>query len=255
MAYWLVKVVLTPLLRLMWRIDVRGRSRVPAHGPAILASNHQSFIDSIFIPLMVSRRVTFLAKAEYFERRRTAWFFTAVGQIPIRRGGGSVAERALKSAGEVLDAGRVLGIYPEGTRSPDGRIYKGRTGVARMALRSGVPVVPVAVAGTREIQPIGCLWPHPFRRASISFGEPLAWPGLIGAQDDPAVLRQVTDEIMAAIAGLAGQEVQPDYVKRDCHWTPAGRDAAIAEIEPDPPTDGVVATSDARPVAGPLPPV
>jgi 1-acyl-sn-glycerol-3-phosphate acyltransferase len=257
MAYWLVKVVLTPLLRLVWRIDVRGRDGVPAHGPVILASNHQSFIDSIFIPLTVSRRVTFLAKAEYFEAWRTAWFFRAVGQIPIRRGGGSVSNRALESARGVLDSGGVLGVYPEGTRSPDGRIYKGRTGVARMALRCGVPVVPVAVAGTREIQPIGCVRPRPFRRASVSFGEALSWPGLIGAHDDPEALRRVTDEIMAAIAGLAGQVVQPDYVKkgRDLAPSEAGREGAAVVVDPEPPTADMAARDDVVPVAGRIPSV
>jgi 1-acyl-sn-glycerol-3-phosphate acyltransferase len=240
MAYWLVKAVLTPLLRLIWRIDVRERNHVPTDGAAILASNHQSFIDSIFIPLVVPRRVTFLAKAEYFETWRTAWFFRAVGQIPIRRGGGSASERALASARDVLESGGLLGVYPEGTRSPDGRIYRGRTGVARMALRCDVPVVPVAVSGTREIQPIGCMRPAPFRRASVTFGAPLSWPELHGAQDDPDVLRRVTDEIMAAIADLAGQAVQPDYVKKDrapaepAVGGPGAGDGVTVVIDPEP---------------------
>jgi 1-acyl-sn-glycerol-3-phosphate acyltransferase len=256
MAYWLVKVVLTPLLRLVWRIDVRGRDRVPARGAAILASNHQSFIDSILIPLVVRRRVTFLAKAEYFETWRTAWFFKAVGQIPIRRGGGSVSERALVSAREVLEAGGLLGVYPEGTRSTDGRIYRGRTGVARMALRCGVPVVPVAVGGTREIQPIGCMRPKLFRSASVSFGTPLSWPEWRGAQDDPEVLRRVTDEIMSAIADLAGQTVQAYYVKdrtipADATAEVAGaRDGVTVVLDPEPTTRG-----DAVPAAGRIPSV
>jgi 1-acyl-sn-glycerol-3-phosphate acyltransferase len=260
MAYWFVKVVLTPLLRLIWRIDTRDRDRVPARGAAILASNHQSFIDSILIPLVIRRRVTFLAKAEYFETWKTAWFFKAVGQIPIRRGGGSASERALVCAREVLEAGGLLGVYPEGTRSTDGRIYRGRTGVARMALRCGVPVVPVAVAGTREIQPIGCMRPKLFRSASIRFGVPMSWPELRGAQDDPEVLRRVTDEIMAAIAGLAGQTVQPDYVKKDrlpVPGRPGGPDRGDeVSVGPEPaPAAGPVSRDDVVPAVGRIPSV
>jgi 1-acyl-sn-glycerol-3-phosphate acyltransferase len=261
MAYWLVKVVLTPLLRLIWRIDTRDRDRVPARGAAILASNHQSFIDSILIPLVIRRRVTFLAKAEYFETWKTAWFFKAVGQIPIRRGGGSVSEQALVCAREVLDAGGLLGVYPEGTRSTDGRIYRGRTGVARMALRCGVPVVPVAVAGTRQIQPIGCMRPKLFRSASVSFGAPLSWPELRGAHDDPEVLRRVTDEIMAAIAGLAGQPVQPYHVQKDRgsaagapSGTSEGDDGVILVIGPEPSAEPA-GRAGAVPAAGRIPSV
>src|SRR5215472_10731462 len=148
MAYWVLKILLTPVLRLVFRVRSEGTQNVPRRGPVILASNHQSFIDSIFLPLAVHRRVTFVAKAEYFESWKTAWFFRAVGMIPLKRDGGSASERALAAAKDVLIAGGVLGIYPEGTRSPDGRLYKGHTGVARLAVQCGVPVVPVAQIGT-----------------------------------------------------------------------------------------------------------
>src|SRR6201993_118954 len=154
MAYWALKIVLTPILRLIYRVRIEGRENVPASGPVILASNHQSFIDSIFLPLVVRRRVTFVAKAEYFESWKTAWFFRAVGMIPLKRGGGSASERALAAAREVLDNGGVLGIYPEGTRSPDGRLYKGHTGAARLAKDCHAPIIPVAQLGTDEVQPI-----------------------------------------------------------------------------------------------------
>src|ERR1700716_325322 len=149
MTYWLFKAVLTPVLRFFYRVRVEGLEHVPAKGPVIMASNHVSFSDSIFLPLVLRRRVTFVAKAEYFEDPKTAWFFRAMGQIPIKREGGSASQRALEAAREVLDAGDLFGIYPEGTRSPDGRLYKGHTGIARLALQSHVPVIAVAMIGTR----------------------------------------------------------------------------------------------------------
>src|SRR5258708_4538852 len=155
MAYWLTKVILTPILRFFFRIRVEGLDRVPADGAAILASNHMSFSDSIFLPLVLKRRLTFVAKAEYFEDPKTAWFFRAVGQIPIKREGGSASERALASAREVLDGGGLFGIYPEGTRSPDGRLHQGHTGVPRLAVQCNGAVVAVAVVGRREAHPIG----------------------------------------------------------------------------------------------------
>src|ERR1700736_3088931 len=127
MAYWVLKIILTPLLRVLFRVRSEGTHHVPRKGAVILASNHQSFIDSVFLPLMVRRRVTYVAKAEYFESWKTAWFFRAVGMIPLKRGDGSASTRALEAAREVLDSGGVIGIYPEGTRSPDGRLYKGHT--------------------------------------------------------------------------------------------------------------------------------
>jgi 1-acyl-sn-glycerol-3-phosphate acyltransferase len=214
MGYWLVKLVLTPLLRLGFRVRCERRDVVPRRGPVILASNHRSFIDSLFLPLTVRRRVTFVAKAEYFESWKTAWFFRAVGMIPLKREGGSASERALAAAREVLQGGGVLGIYPEGTRSPDGRLYRGHTGVARLSIQCGAPVVPVAQLGTSEIQPIGAMWPRLFRPVTVRMGTPLRWEGAT-ASADPEVYRRFTDEIMGAIQRLSGQEQASGYATRD----------------------------------------
>jgi 1-acyl-sn-glycerol-3-phosphate acyltransferase len=236
MAYWVVKIVLTPLLRILYRVKVTGRENVPRRGPVILASNHQSFIDSIFLPLSVRRRVTFVAKAEYFESWKTAWFFRAVGMIPIKRDGGSASERALLAARDVLMSGGVLGIYPEGTRTPDGRLYKGHTGVARLAMQCGAAVVPVAQFGTSEVQPIGAMMPKFFKRVEIRMGPALHFEAP-AADDGPrpglGEHRRVTDEIMRAIASLSGQEVVDAYANRDRGLLSApGSDA-----EPTPPEE------------------
>jgi len=212
MAYWVLKIILTPVFRVFFRVRTEGTHLVPRKGPVILASNHQSFIDSLFLPLVVRRRVTFVAKAEYFESWKTAWFFRSVGMIPLKRGGGPASARALAAAKEVLDGGGVLGIYPEGTRSLDGRLYKGHTGVARLSMQCNAPVVPVAQFGTAEVQPIGAMWPKFFRRIKVRMGPPLRWQA---ASEDSGALRQFTDEIMAAIAVLSGQELVPNYAKRD----------------------------------------
>lgn len=173
MAYWILKALLSPVFFLLWRVRVEGRQWVPTRGPAVLAANHQSFSDSLFLPLVLRRRVTYVAKAEYFESWKTAWFFRAAGQIPIRREGGSVSQRALDTASEVLRAGRLLGIYPEGTRSPDERLHRGHTGAARVARNCGVPIVPVGIVGTREVQPPGSMFFRPFRTVTVRFGRPL----------------------------------------------------------------------------------
>jgi 1-acyl-sn-glycerol-3-phosphate acyltransferase len=213
-TYWVVKAILTPLLYGLFKVKPEGRADVPAQGPAILASNHLSFSDSIFLPLVLKRRITFVAKAEYFDDPKTAWFFRAVGQIPIRRGGGSASQRALDSAMEVLKGGGLFGIYPEGTRSPDGRLYKGHTGVARLALNSGAPVIAVAMVGTREAQPIGQVKPNFFSPIGIKFSKPMRFDKYADRADDPRVLRQITDEIMFELRALSGQEYVDRYAKR-----------------------------------------
>src|SRR5499427_2246260 len=214
MAYWVLKILLTPVLRLVFRIRSEGTRHVPRRGPAILASNHRSFIDSVFLPLVVHRRVTFVARAEYFESWKTAWFFRAVGMIPLKRGDGSASERALAAAREVLDKGGVLGIYPEGTRSPDGRLYRGHTGVARLALESGAPVIPMAMVGTFELMPSGRLWPRLRFRPGVRFGKPLDFSRYAGLKSDLLVLRAVTDEIMYALMELSGQEYVDEYAQQ-----------------------------------------
>ena len=191
----------------MFLIRTEGREHLPATGPVILASNHLSFIDSVVIRLAAPRRVTFLTKAEYFTGRGlrgtlVRWFFTAAGSVPVRRGSHRAAQASLETAREVLDRGNVFGIYPEGTRSLDGRLYRGRTGVGWLALTTGAPVVPVALDGTERLQPVGKRLPRP-HRVTVRFGQPLTFTG------DPksaAGRRAVTDEVMRAIAELSGQE-------------------------------------------------
>jgi 1-acyl-sn-glycerol-3-phosphate acyltransferase len=214
MSYWLFKAILTPILRFFYRVRVEGLEHVPDEGPVILASNHLSVCDSFFLPLMLRRRITFVAKAEYFEDPKTAWFFRAVGQIPIKRGDGLAANRALESALEVLADRGVFGIYPEGTRSPDGRLYKGHTGVARLALKSAAPVLAVAMIGTREVQPIGQVKPRLFMPVTIRISPPLPFERFHHRPSDPLLLRQMTDEIMFQIAELSGQEYVNRYANR-----------------------------------------
>ena len=213
-AYWVLKAVLTPLLRFFYRVRVEGLDNVPGTGPAILASNHVSFCDSFFLPLVLGRRVTFVAKAEYFEDPKTAWFFRAVGQIPIKRTGGSASEGAMAAARDVLDAGGLFGIYPEGTRSPDGRLYKGHTGVARLALQCQVPVLAVAMIGTREAQPIGQVMPRLFMPITIRISRPLSFERYSERADDPHVLRAITDEVMFELRELSEQTYVNAYAKR-----------------------------------------
>ena len=234
MTYWVLKAILTPALRLLFKVTPDGPDHVPARGPAILASNHLSFSDSIFLPLVLRRRITFVAKAEYFDDPKTAWFFRAVGQIPIRRGGGSASQRALDSAMEVLQAGGLFGIYPEGTRSPDGRLYKGHTGVARLALQSGAPVIAVAMIGTREAQPIGQVKPNFFSPIGVRFSEPLHFGRYADRADDPRALRQITDEIMFELRALSGQEYVDRYAKRGAVVEEVG-EAKVGTLPVEPP--------------------
>jgi 1-acyl-sn-glycerol-3-phosphate acyltransferase len=213
-AYWIVKAILSPILRFLFKVKVTGMENVPKDGPVIFASNHVSFSDSIFLPLVLKRRITFVAKAEYFDDPKTAWFFRAVGQIPIRREGGSASQRALETARGVLENGGAFGIYPEGTRSPDGRLYKGHTGIARLALQTKAPIIPVAMIGTREAQPIGQVKPNFFMPITVAFGAPLTYDNLVDQADDRQVLRNITDEVMFELRELSGQEYVNQYAKR-----------------------------------------
>jgi len=210
----MLRRVLAPLARIVYRPVIEGRDRVPRTGPVILAANHLSFADSIVIPLVAPRPVAFLAKAEYFTGtsvigRLSRAFFTAIDAIPVERGSVRAAQDSLDAARDVLRDGRVFGIYPEGTRSRDGRIYRGRTGVAWLALTSGAPVVPVALIGTDRIQPVGARLPR-VRRITVRFGEPLRFDALSGVPAARA-RREATDQIMAAIAELSGQEPADAY--------------------------------------------
>lgn len=220
MLYWVVKVVATPLMRLGFRVRVEGREHVPRTGPVILAANHRSFLDSLFIPAVVHRRVTFVAKAEYFDDPKSAWFFRAVGQIPIRREGGSASERALESAMDVLSDGGVFGIYPEGTRTRDGLMHRGHTGVARLALRSGAPIIPVGLIGTDEIQPVDAKMPRLGKRVTVRFGAPLDYEHYLGRDNDHLVLRDIADEIMYELQQLTGYEYVDTYATKQAEDLP-----------------------------------
>lgn len=217
--YWVTKYTLGISLKIIFRSWSRGRRNLPRRGPVILASNHLSFADHFFGPLPLPRKVVFLAKAEYFTGRGlkgllSKAFFNGVGQIPIDRSGGEASERALKSGLRVLAEGKVLGIYPEGTRSPDGRLYKGRTGVARLALESRAPVVPCAMIDTFEFLPPGTFRPKLSLRPGVIFGKPLEFSRYYGHETDRDALRAVTDDIMQAIRELSGQEYVDMYAKQ-----------------------------------------
>lgn len=219
MFYYVLKyAVLGPLLRLLFRPRIEGLDHIPAEGAAIVAGNHLSFSDHFLMPAMLKRRITFLAKAEYFtgpgiKGRLTAAFFHSIGQIPVDRSGKEAGAAAIREGLGVLAKGELLGIYPEGTRSHDGRLYKGKVGVAVMAIRAGVPVIPCAMVGTFEIQPPGQAVPS-IRRVTIRFGEPLDFSRYAGMDNQKAAIRAVTDEIMYAILNLSGQEYVDEYAAK-----------------------------------------
>src|SRR5712664_1360014 len=239
MFYWVVKAVLAPILRVLFRPWAEGAEHVPRTGPAILASNHLSFSDHFFAPLPLPRKVVFLAKSEYFTGRGikglfSKAFFSGVGQIPVDRSGGEASERALATGLRVLAEGRLLGIYPEGTRTPDGRLYRGKTGVARLALESGAPVIPCAMIGTFEMQPPGRLLPRLSIRPGVRFGKPLDFSRYAALKSDRLVLRAVTDEIMYAVMNLSGQEyVDEDAQRAKTRARPGGTPQPDAAPQPD----------------------
>ena len=215
LPYGVLRAFLTPFLMLAFRPKVKGLRNVPATGPVIIASNHLSFSDSIFMPLVVPRKVTFLAKSEYFTSPGPKGLikkltFIALGQVPVDRSGGRRSEAALITGLQVLANNECLGIYPEGTRSPDGRLYKGRTGIARLAIESGAPVIPVAMFNTEKIQPTGKVVPK-ILRVKMVFGEPMFFEG---DSSDQLHLRDVTDQIMKKLQDLSGQEYVDIYASR-----------------------------------------
>jgi 1-acyl-sn-glycerol-3-phosphate acyltransferase len=216
MVYWFLKhFVVGPPVRLVFRPWARGVEHVPDAGPAILASNHLSFSDSIFLPLMVPRRITFPAKMEYFTGNGvrgwlTKQFFLRTGQIPIDRSGGQKSMAALEQGLSVLRQGELFGIYPEGTRSHDGRLYRGKTGVARMALEADVPIIPCAMIDTHKAQPTGKVIPR-IVQVGVRIGPPIYHPELAGQSENHAALREVTDEVMRALQHLSGQEYVDEY--------------------------------------------
>jgi len=217
MMYWVVKGVLKPILRAIYTIRVEGWENVPTKGAAIIAANHLSFLDSFFIPLVVKRRkVTYLAKADYFHNWKTAWFFKLVGQIPVERDDKEKSQEALETGVRVLRGGNLLGIYPEGTRSPDGKLHRGRTGAARLALAAEVPVIPCGLVGTQDVMPKGKKMPRLWGRVRVTvrFGKPIDMARYHGRPRDRFLLRSVTDEIMYEIMELSGQEYVDAYASR-----------------------------------------
>ena len=244
MFYWfLKKVILGPVLRLFFRPYVTGLENDPAHGPVIFASNHLSFSDSFFFPLLVPRRITFLAKDDYFTGKGvkgwlTARFFRGAGQLPVDRSGGRASEAALRTGLRVLARGDALGIYPEGTRSPDGRLYRGKTGVARMALEARVQVIPVVMIDTDRIQPPGRVIPK-IGRVGVTIGKPLDFSRYEGMEGDRFVLRSITDEIMYELMELSGQEYVDIYASA----------AKARSKQPDAEDDAQVTATSAAPAA------
>ncbi|BBY97789.1 lysophospholipid acyltransferase family protein [Mycolicibacterium fallax] len=216
MWYWLFKYIfLGPLLYVIGRPQTRGMEHLPVDGPAILASNHLAVMDSFYLPLMVRRRITFLAKQEYFtgtgvKGRLLAWFYTVAGQVPIDRADADAAQAALATAERILSQGKLLGMYPEGTRSPDGRLYKGKTGLARLALETGVPVIPVAMVGTDVVNPPGAKSLR-FGKVEVRFGKPMDFSRFEGMAGNRFIERAVIDEVMYSLMELSGQEYVDIY--------------------------------------------
>ena len=215
MGYGPIKATVGPALEMLYQPWIRGEENIPAEGAAILASNHLAVIDSFFLPLLVDREVAFIGKADYFTGKGVkGWavknFMKTVGTIPVDRSGGKASQAALQAGIDRLRSGQLFGIYPEGTRSPDGRLHRGKIGVAKLALASGAPVVPIAMIGTDQAQPIGRTLPR-IRRIGMIFGEPLDFSDRAEGVTDARVLRAVTDEIMEAIRRLSGQEYMDAY--------------------------------------------
>jgi 1-acyl-sn-glycerol-3-phosphate acyltransferase len=246
--YWFLKfVAIGPAVRLVFRPRAEGRENVPATGAAILASNHLSAADWIFMPLSLKRRVTFLAKAEYFTGTGIKGFaqrafFSGAGQVPIDRSSASAAENAIQTGLRILREGKLLGIYPEGTRSPDGRLYRGKTGIARMTLETGAPVIPVAMVYSSRKLPFGKKIP----RVQVRFGKPLDFSRYAGLSGDRFVERSITDEILYEIMMLSGQEYVDVYgatVKKTMDATGSSAPEVIAKLQPLPEESTDRATS------------
>lgn len=241
MLYGLLKRgLLGPALHVVFRPHAEGVEHIPESGPVLLVANHQSFSDSLFMPLLTPRPVKFLAKAEYFTGRGvkgwlSAGFFRGVGSVPIDRAGAKAADAALRTALRLLEQGQIVGLYPEGTRSPDGRLYKGRTGAARIALTAGCLVLPCAISGTEQVQPTGKMIPkvHP---VTVTFGPPMdfsrytdgLWDLVRDTDDEHTVLRAVTDEIMHTLIAMTGRE----YV--DLYASDVKKSKDVKAKEPDP---------------------
>jgi 1-acyl-sn-glycerol-3-phosphate acyltransferase len=212
--YPVAKAVIQPVMNALWRINVSGLHHVPDEGPAIFCPNHISFIDSMVLPCVLPRRISYVGKAEYLDDWKTRTLFPALGMVPINRGGGSASQRALDTAARILDRGEFFGIYPEGTRSRTGKLHRGHTGPARLALRTGAPIIPVGLRGTDHLQPTGAPLPRPFRSCQVNIGRPIDVLRYRDRADDRLVLRQLIDEVMFEIRKLSGQEYVDVYANK-----------------------------------------
>ena len=228
--YPAARKVLSPIFKTLWTIDVQGLEHVPATGGAVFCPNHTSVIDSFFLPLVLPRPIMFVGKAEYMDSWKTKHLFPALGMIPIDRSGGSAAERALNTAARVLEAGQFFGIYPEGTRARDGRLHRGHTGPARLALRTGTPIVPVGLVGTRDVQPPDAKLPKPFKKVSVRFGRPVDVTRYTDRADDRMMLRQIIDEVMYEIRELSGQEYVDEYATKKADHFPSAAPAHVPSL-------------------------
>lgn len=234
----IAKAVLSPMFRFAWRVRTEFGDRVPSTGGVILAPNHTSVLDSFFLPLVMDRPMTYVGKAEYMDDWKTKYLFPAMGMIPIDRSGGDASQRALDAAAGVLDRGELFGIYPEGTRSRSGKLHKGHTGVARLALRTNCPIVPVGIIGAVEVQPPDAKLPRPFMEVLIRFGEPIDVSRYRDRANDRLVLRQLTDEVMYSIRDLSGQEYVDTYATKHADTMPAESTHIVTpapSAEPLPP--------------------
>lgn len=212
--YPVAKAIMTPLFRVSWKFDLHGMDHVPASGGALLCPNHTSVLDSFFLPALLPRRITYVGKAEYMDDWKTRTLFPALGMIPIDREGGNAAERALATAQRVLEQGELFGIYPEGTRSRDGRLYRGHTGPARLALRAGVPIIPIGIRGARDVMPPDAKFPKLRLPVEIRFGRPIHVERYTDRAQDHLVLRQIIDEVMYEIRELSGQDYVDEYATK-----------------------------------------
>jgi 1-acyl-sn-glycerol-3-phosphate acyltransferase len=219
--YSVARAVLSPTFKFLWRLEVEGADQIPASGGAIFAPNHLSVLDHFVLGAALPRRITFVGKAEYMDSWKTKYIFPALGMIPIDRSGGSAAENALNAAASLLGRGEFFGIYPEGTRSRDGRLHRGHTGVARLALRTGCPIFPVGLQGTLEVQPPDSSLPRPFRMMRVRIGRPIDTARYAGRSSDRLALRQITDEVMFEIRGLSGQEYVDTYATKTSENLPS----------------------------------
>ena len=250
--YPVAKALLTPVFRASWKFNLEGLDNIPKTGGAILCPNHTSVLDSFFVPALLPRRVTYVGKAEYMDSWKTKHIFPALGMIPIDREGGDAAERALAAAERVLRKGELFGIYPEGTRSRDGRLYRGHTGPARLALRAEVPIIPIGISGARDVMPPDAKFPKLRLPVTIRFGEPITIDRYLGRAQDHLVLRQIIDDVMFAIRELSGQDYVNEYAakKKSQAEAPAGADGPAAVNGSSAPANGHGPASNGSSIPG-----